>query len=275
MTDLNATAEERYTPGYGDDLVRSYEARTVGREAAFFAPRLRPGMSLLDVGCGPGTITVGLARLVAPGRVCGIDIEESQVDRARRRAQSLSVTNVSFARHSAYEIPFPDGSFDAVFAHALLQHLRDPLAALREFHRLLKPGGVIGVRDDDQGSLLIAPASPQMVRVIAVLKTGLQRHGFDPDVGRRHRQLLRAGGFLTTEASASVEYDGTAETTRKRGQLAAKLLKDMASLIVAGGTATHDEVAQLAVSAEQWGADPDAFDAITWCEATGVKEHAR
>jgi len=115
--------------------------RTASRAAAFFLPYLRPGMQLLDVGCGPGAITLGLAQTVAPGEVVGVDIQASQVDRARALAAERRITNARFEVADINRLPFPDGSFDAVFAHTVLMHLREPVRALEEMRRVLRPGG--------------------------------------------------------------------------------------------------------------------------------------
>jgi ubiquinone/menaquinone biosynthesis C-methylase UbiE len=113
---------------------------------------------VLDAGCGPGTITLGIARKVPPGRVTGIDAEDSQFSTAREHGEREDV-NIEFQKASVYELPFPDGSFNAVFSHALLEHPSDPGAVLAELRRVLKPGGLIGVRAGDMGGILIDAAS--------------------------------------------------------------------------------------------------------------------
>ncbi|ARF69243.1 hypothetical protein B7C51_17605 [Paenibacillus larvae subsp. pulvifaciens] len=131
---------EHYSPGYGTELIRSYQRRSVTKEASFLISHLKPGMSLLDCGCGPGTITAGLANLIAPGQVTGIDKEAGQIDRAYAYARDQDVINVCFQEADIYQLPFADESFDVVFMHALLQHLQNPLKALKEANRVLKPG---------------------------------------------------------------------------------------------------------------------------------------
>ncbi len=116
-------------------------------------------MQLLDVGCGPGAITVGLAGVVAPGEVVGVDFQATQVDQARALAAERGVVNARFEIGDAYQLPFPDGSFDALFAHAVLMHLRDPVRALAEMRRVLRPGGIAGVRDPDLGAVVFTPAT--------------------------------------------------------------------------------------------------------------------
>ena len=133
--------------------------RTAAQQAAFFLPHLLPGMQLLDVGCGPGTITVGLAKEVAPGDVVGTDLQPTQVEQARAVAAERGIANVRFEVGDAYRLPFPDRSFDAVFAHAVLMHLREPVRALAEMWRVLRPGGIVGVRDPDLGGEIFTPAT--------------------------------------------------------------------------------------------------------------------
>src|SRR5579859_5587718 len=132
-----------YTPGYSAPVLSLMAQRTAETHAGFFLPKLIAGWRVLDAGCGPGTITLGVARKVAPGRVTGIDAEDSQFSKAREQGEREDL-NIEFQKASVYELPFPDGSFNAVFSHALLEHLSDPGAALAELRRVLKPGGLIG-----------------------------------------------------------------------------------------------------------------------------------
>ncbi|SFR18828.1 Methyltransferase domain-containing protein [Desulfoscipio geothermicus DSM 3669] len=249
----------------------SFSNSTNGMASTFFIPLLKSGMNLLDCECGSGTITAGLAKVVAPGLVTGVDLELGQIEKARVYAQEQGISNISFRVASIYELPFPDETFDAVFIHALLQHLQTPLKALREINRVLKPGGIIGVRDDDQGGFILAPYSPQMERIIDFLKQFMRHNGGDPCVGRRHRELLRQAGFINVQASATCEYDGILEETQKRGNLAAKLLGQMIETVIDLGWASADEMEELADAARKWGEHPDAFDAIIWYEAVGWK----
>jgi ubiquinone/menaquinone biosynthesis C-methylase UbiE len=129
QSNSSSTRQERYVSGYSPATVQYQANRTVARQAAFFLPHLRPGMSLLDCGCGPGTITIGLAQAVAPGQVVGIDIEPSLLERASALGREQEVSNVHFQVANVFELSFSAGSFDAVFAHTLLSHLNQPLRA--------------------------------------------------------------------------------------------------------------------------------------------------
>jgi ubiquinone/menaquinone biosynthesis C-methylase UbiE len=128
---LTINQREQYTMGYGPAATAIIAMRTAQSHAAFFL-YLKAGMSLLDCGCGPGTITAGFAELVAPGEVVGTEIEESHVAIARENAAKRNVRNVRFEAADIYELPFADASFDAVFISAVLGNLREPIRGLRE-----------------------------------------------------------------------------------------------------------------------------------------------
>lgn len=138
---------DTYTHGHHASVLRSHEWRTVENSAPHLVAHLRSGQRLLDLGCGPGTITVDLAARVAPGDVVGIDPAEEVIERARANAAAAdggTPPNVRFEVGDAYGLTFDDGSFDVVHAHQVLQHLTDPVAVLREAHRVLAPGGGAG-----------------------------------------------------------------------------------------------------------------------------------
>jgi ubiquinone/menaquinone biosynthesis C-methylase UbiE len=112
-------SHEIYTPGYSEPSLRLMLKRTAAKHAAFFTPCLRRGMRVLDCGCGPGTITLDLGNLVSPGQVVGIDLEPTQLRSAQNRSRQQGI-NAWFGVASVYDLPFADGQFDAVFAHARL-----------------------------------------------------------------------------------------------------------------------------------------------------------
>ena len=114
---------EHYTMGYGPAATAIMAVRTAQTHAAFFLPKLKPGMSLLDCGCGPVTITIGFAELVSPGHVVGTEIEDSQVALARENAAQRNVSNATFELANIYALPFESSSFDAVFISAVVGNL--------------------------------------------------------------------------------------------------------------------------------------------------------
>jgi len=115
---------------------------------AFVMPHLRSGQRVLDVGCGPGSITLDVAERVAPGEVVGVDSVEGIIEQAQSLAAARGV-NAQFKVDNTYSLSFADDSFDVVMAHQVLQHLADPVGALKEMRRVSRPGALIAARDAD------------------------------------------------------------------------------------------------------------------------------
>jgi 2-polyprenyl-3-methyl-5-hydroxy-6-metoxy-1,4-benzoquinol methylase len=138
---------DTYTHGHHDSVLRSHRWRTAENSAAYLLPLLRPGMRLLDVGCGPGTLTVDLASRV--GEVVGVDVSADVVAEAESHAAAQQAANVTFRAGDFRELDLAPGSFDVAHAHQVLQHLRDPVGALAAMGELVRPGGVVAVRDSD------------------------------------------------------------------------------------------------------------------------------
>jgi ubiquinone/menaquinone biosynthesis C-methylase UbiE len=224
------------------------EQRTAEIHAGFFLPYLKPGFRVLDAGCGPGTITLGLARTVAPGQVVGIDIEDSQFANAREQAERESLY-VDLRRASIYELPFDNESFDAVFSHAVLQHLSDPIAALAELRRVLKPRGVIGIRAGDMGGILVDAESDGPAKGFAAYLSNREKDGGDPFLGRKLPRLLRKAGFKVEQTTAS--YEVISDLLKKIGP----------SLSSAFSAPSYCSL--------QDKPDDSLFVALAWCEAIG------
>lgn len=240
---------DTYGPGYSAPVVALLSERNAETHAGFFLPRLRSGWHVLDAGCGPGTITLGLARHVAPGKVIGIDIEDSEFATARARAEQQGL-NVEFRKASVYELPFPDQCFDAVFSHALLEHLSDPVGALTELRRTVKPGGLIGVRAGDLGGLLIDAASEVPAQALETYLASQKKDSKDPTVGRKLGRLLRKVGFAVETMNAS--YEVITET-----------------LLQIGPSLAEQFVTPASCSLDDKPGDHSLFVALAWCEAIG------
>lgn len=235
----------------------NHAGRTAESHAAFLLPHLRPGMALLDLGCGPGSITVGLAAAVAPGETTGIDLDTEPID------------GVIVVTGDVMNLPFPDDSFDAIYASALLQHLPDPLAALREARRVARPGAVIGVVDADWDGELLYPTNDVIRRSMDIARK--LREGTSPFVGKQLRHLLTEAGFCRTEGYARVTHHGTADEVYGVGSFTASLFRYPAAVnrAVAEGWATAEELEEMSLAWTAWGEQPGAFLARFWCEAIG------
>lgn len=201
-----------YVHGHAESVLRSHSWRTAANSAAYLLPQLRAGLDLLDVGCGVGTVTADLAALVAPGRVVGVDASRAALDAAAATAQAAGVA-VTFEVAEATALPFEDASFDVVHAHQVLQHLPDPVAALREMRRVTRPGGVVAVRDADYAAMTWYPPSEGLTEWLELYHEVAEANGVQADAGRRLAAWVRAAGFdpdLTT-ASASAWCFATPE----------------------------------------------------------------
>lgn len=254
--------DDTYTHGHHDSVLRSHRTRTAANSAAYLVPHLRPGMELLDVGCGPGTITVDLARLVAPGRVLGIDREEGVLDEAR--SLGAGVENLSFATGDVYALAFADASFDAIHAHQVLQHLTDPVAALAELRRVCRPGGVVAVRDADYAAFTWYPADPVLDRWLELYHAVARANDAEPDAARHLLAWAHAAGFEDVTATASAwcwatpddrSWWGSSWHERATGSA-------FAEQALAYGLATRAELDEIAAAFVRWAAGEDACWAI-------------
>jgi len=270
---MSGSGRERdYSAGYGALVLKALAERDLQVEGAFFLPHLKPGMSLLDCGCGPGALTVQLAAIVAPGVVVGLDRHGDQHEIGRRRAVEEGLTNVSFREGSIYEIPFEDDTFDAVFAHAVLYHLGDPGTALREMYRVLRPGGVVGIRDSDLGGDVWAPSNDVLERGFDLIYEVLRYNGGQSEFGRKQRRMLREAGFERIAASASFDHFGVPERTQGFAEYWCYFLGELhRELVLSEGWSSEDEVAACLEAFRAWGRDPDAFFARCRCEGVGYK----
>lgn len=241
---------------------QSLVGRTAAQCAAFLLHHLRPGMQLLDCGCGPGSITLDLAEIVAPAQVVGIDLDGESLDHARRLAAERNVSNARFEQGNFYNLPFPDGAFDAGFANAVLDHLQDPPAALAELKRVSRPGGVVGVRSNDSDGLLVALPEPLIALYGELQEQAINRNGGNLRLGKSLRGLLNRAGFVNVEASASYDYRGTPEAIHWMGNY-------LASSIVETDWADRETLEKINAAAKAWSENPDAFVAQCWCAAVG------
>jgi SAM-dependent methyltransferase len=273
MSDPQPGTERPYQ--VDDAWSRAVFARRTGAGAAFFLQYLRPGMRLLDCGCGPGSITVDLAQAVTPGEAIGIDLREEALTHGRQLARDRGLSNVTFQVANVYQLPFPDGSFDTAFACAVLQHLAAPRAALTEMRRVLKPGGVIGLMDGSSTLTFRYPTNPLLEAWDTLRgRERAYRTGCPPDA-LPLRALLREAGFTRTQASGALTTEagppaGTLEETRRVAQNHLLQLRGVrGKLALEQGWVTPQELEQMADALRAWGNAPDAFYARPGFTALG------
>ena len=198
-----------YTPGHSQNATEFMVRRTIESHGEFFLPYLTPGISVLDCGCGPGSITLSIAQRVGNGRVVGVDFGESQIQCANESANELGIDNAAFRLADCYSLPFENESFDRIFSNALMEHLTDPVRAMREMFRVLKPNGVIGVNSPDWGGFILAPSSAALTTAVAAYTALQTRNGGDVNVGRKLGSHLSAAGFAGCQMSARYELYST------------------------------------------------------------------
>jgi ubiquinone/menaquinone biosynthesis C-methylase UbiE len=266
-----AQSPDSYVQQSNADFERQMALRTADSAATFLVPHLHPGMRLLDVGCGPGSITLGLARLIAPGEAVGVDLQPTQVEQAAATARIQRVPNVRFEAADVYNLPFESESFDAVYMNGVAMHLRQPMVAFRECWRVLKAGGVIGVRDPDTSGRFVVPSNAILDAWLALPDRVRARNGNNLTIAREHRALLTEAGFRDVEAGAGVGASGTASETLRQAAFFKAQLPGFAPVALAEGWATQADIDAMIAAIDAWALDPGAFSCITWCHAVGRK----
>jgi SAM-dependent methyltransferase len=256
-----------------NNAILDFQRKRGDSSAAFVLPFLNEAMDVLDVGCGPGTITAALARTAKSA--VGIDISAKAIVAAHATASSARLPKVGFIRGTMTALPFDDDSFDAVFFHAVLYHLDAATlaAALSEARRVLKPGGLVATRDADVGGNILHPESAGLLLALD-LWTRWYEHA-DPEsvrFGRRQSAILRAHGFAPVWNGASFVNHSADETTRRESVTDAKhSLQGMSADLIARGLASRDEIEQALSAWDAWGGNPDSVYLRCRCECVARK----
>ncbi len=232
-------------------------------------------MEILDCGCGPGSITLDFAELVAPGKALGIDIGPTQIEKAKVLQARRNVPNAAFQLADVNALPFADDRFDAVFAHGVIEYFRDPVRAFEELRRVLKPGGALGVRHADWGGFLLATTNEYIQKAQTLFIRLMEKNGANPFFGRHQVAYLRRAGFQRIEASASYDcWTATPETTRRVGNFMAAYFTsaEFVTPVLANQFADPDTLQKIPPAFRAWAEDPDVFAAEAWGEAVAWKE---
>lgn len=254
---------DRYTHGHEAAVLASHGARTAATSAAYLLPHLRPGMTLLDIGCGPGTITLDLAAAVTPGRTVGLENTPAPLVTARANGAERGDATTEFVEGDAYDLPLPDDSFDVVHAHQVLQHLTDPVAALREMARVARPGGLVAVRDADYAAMAWYPESAELDRWLDLYRSIARGNGAEPDAGRRLRAWAQTAGLRDIEVSTTCWTYATPESAQWWGDSqAARVSGETFVRQACEHGADAAAVAAIAAGWQAWGRHPDAWFVI-------------
>lgn len=253
-----------YTHGHHESVLRSHRGRTATSSAAYLLPRLRPGLSLLDVGSGPGTITADLARLVAPGRVTALEATEAALELTRAEAERQGCANIDLVVGDVHALDLADDTFEVVHAHQVLQHVQDPVTALREMVRVCSPGGVVAARDADYAGFTWWPALPGLDRWRELYDRVARVNGGEPQAGRRLLAWAHAAGCDDVAVSSSTWCYADPDSRESWGGMWADRIvaSAIADQLVSTGDATRDELADISTAWREWAAHPDGWISI-------------
>ncbi|MEU3280128.1 class I SAM-dependent methyltransferase [Streptomyces antibioticus] len=250
-----------YTHGHHESVLRSHTWRTAANSAAYLLGSLEPHQRILDIGCGPGTITADLAALVPDGQVTGVDHAAGVLDQARATAAGRALANIDFGVADVHALPYPDGSFDVVHAHQVLQHVGDPVQALREMLRVTVPGGLVAVRDSDYAAMTWYPPSRGMDDWLDLYERVARANGGEPDAGRRLKSWALAAGFTDITATSATWTFSTAEERAWWSGLWADrtLASAYAERATEGGHATEEQLTAVSRAWREWGGREDGW----------------
>ena len=257
-------SDDHYLLGHADSVLRSHRWRTAANSAAYLLPYLGEQARILDVGCGPGTITLDFARLAGSGFVVGLDRSEAVVSEAAAAAGEAGIANVQFAVGDAYALDYAADTFDVVHAHQVLQHLTDPIRALREMARVCKPVGVIGVRDADYAAFTWWPTLPELDEWLALYRRLARSSGAEPDAGRRLKSWAQAAGLTVHASTASAWCFASDADVTWWGELWAERVAgtEMSEQAKARGLATDADLGRIAQGWRRWSIAADAWFAV-------------
>ena len=260
------SAQPKYTHGYAESVIRSHSWRTAQRCAPDLLARLEPGMRILDIGSGAGTITCDLAGHVA--HVTAVERAEESAALTRAEAQRRGVDMIDVVVADCHELPFEDAFFDAVHIHQVLQHVADPVTALAEAIRVVRPGGTVSVTESDYAGFRWHPESPEISRWLELYRETARRNGGEPDAGVFLRAWTNAAApRVLGHGPAAVDYLSRpwvfanpedcgwwSQTWADRVSRTA-----LAEDIVAYGFASQEELERVADGWRTWGEGPDAW----------------
>lgn len=250
-----------YLHGHGESVLRSHRTRTAENSASYLLAHLRPEMSLLDLGSGPGTITVDLAGRVAS--VTAVEHTEEAMELTRQEA-ARSEVELTCVVTDIMDLDLADDSFDVVHAHQVLQHVADPVRALSEMRRVCKPGGIVAARDSDYHGFVWAPADPLLDRWLELYDAAARMAGGEPSAGRHLLVWARQAGFSEINTTSSTWCWADDSTRGWWGQMWADRIvsSDIATRLVENELATSDELAEISKAWQRWSRSQDGWFSV-------------
>lgn len=272
MTDATS-ATPYYTIGFSESILQHLKRHTADTHAAHLLPYLSPGLRVLDLGCGPGTLSIGLAAAISPGELYGVDMEQSQVDLARSIAKAGGHDNATFEVGDVTELSYDDESFDVVHGHSILAHVSDTQAVLAEAKRVLKPGGLVAFREWIFDGSFLAPDFEVIYDAWATLAELITADDGHPNIGRDLKRHLLEAGFTDVRPAASFTSYTTAEDVGYISRVIENwfLSADVRASATAYGVATQQQLDNLEQALKRWISHAGAFGAVAYGEVIARK----
>ncbi|KIW34926.1 uncharacterized protein PV07_01667 [Cladophialophora immunda] len=252
-----------YTQGHSAAVVASHASRTVENSAAFLLPHLQPHFTIVDLGCGPGTITRGFCPHVPNGSVIGIDAAGSVIEMARSGAPESEYPNLSFrVGDITSRLPCDDNSVDVVYTSQVLFHIPAPVRVIKEALRVLKPGGMLAMRETD--TLIYHPANAGTEAFTATMAkavsspgaqgigSGRRIHLWAQEAGfERPKMQVRAGATCHPAPDES-KWWANIQVERLQGEIGRKWVGELQLV-------SQDEIDAMIAGLKTWGDSPEAW----------------
>ncbi len=268
-----ASATPDYTMGFSEEFLQALRRYTAETQAGHLLPYLKPGQRILDFGCGPGTISAGLAKAVEPGELHGVDMEESQIDLARSVAKAGGHDNATFHAGDVTELPFEDGFFDVAHCHNVLTHVPDTLTALSEVKRVLKPAGIVSAREMICESCFTHPDFGVIRKAWDMFEDLLAADEGHPQMGKDMKAHFLKAGFTDIRVTASFDTYCTPEDVAFIYSFAQLwfLSTEITEAAIKYGASTEKLCNDIRIAYEKWKDHPGAICAVAYGEVVAFK----
>ncbi len=162
---------------------------------------LRPSMKVLDIGSGSGIRSLEIARYVKQGSVLGVDTSKTLLSAANQLKTKKKAKNLEFINADLFSAEIPQASFDFAYMRLVLQHLPDPVAALKAIKGYLKPSGILFIEETDRDWMMIYPTPKRWNQMYERAKEIQTEKGGDPRSGRKLGHYLVQAGFKNVQGS--------------------------------------------------------------------------
>ncbi|KAI0695722.1 S-adenosyl-L-methionine-dependent methyltransferase [Cytidiella melzeri] len=266
MAQSQASSHYATSHGHSKTVLEMHSWRTAENSAPYLLPYLEPHMQILDVGCGPGSITIDFASRVPQGHATGVDYALGPVEAARTLALLSNVPNVSFQTGDIYSLPFPAGTFDVTHTHQVLQHVAEPVKALREMRRVTKPGGIVACRETDIQTYIFYPEAKGLSLWVSLIGQIGRMNGCEPQAGRSLGAWARQAGFDTagvTCGAGSWCFSTPAQRAYWGGSIVSRFEdSNLSATAVSAGLATKEEIEDSMQAMKEWITHEDGYFAL-------------